>query len=194
MTPKQERFIEELTKDWNATQAAIRSGYSPASASIAGTKLLKKPHIKAEVAKRRAVLTQKAEEFALETIMDANRVLRENTRIGTFDPRKMFHADGRPKGIHELDDETAAAIGSFETGVMEDEDGTPRYYVKKMKATDKGAALDRHFKHLGLYAKDNEQTASQVTAQYLEMQVLIQNIPGSKFTAVIDAPDAHLHQ
>ncbi|MFC1551159.1 terminase small subunit [Candidatus Latescibacterota bacterium] len=40
MTPKQERFVWEYLKDLNATQAAIRTGYSPKSARKQGSRLL----------------------------------------------------------------------------------------------------------------------------------------------------------
>lgn len=42
MTEKQIKFISEYTKDFNATQAAIRAGYSPKTAYSQGQRLLKK--------------------------------------------------------------------------------------------------------------------------------------------------------
>jgi len=41
MTEKQVKFISEYTKDFNATQAAIRAGYSPKTAYSIGQRLLK---------------------------------------------------------------------------------------------------------------------------------------------------------
>jgi len=40
MTPKQERFVQEYTIDSNATQAAIRAGYSAHTAEQQGPRLL----------------------------------------------------------------------------------------------------------------------------------------------------------
>ena len=40
MTPKQQRFIEEYLVDHNATQAAIRAGYSPRTAPVQASRLL----------------------------------------------------------------------------------------------------------------------------------------------------------
>ena len=45
MTDKQLRFIAEYSRDCNATQAAIRAGYSPKTAYSIGQELLKKPEI-----------------------------------------------------------------------------------------------------------------------------------------------------
>ena len=53
LTPKQRRFVEEHLIDINATQAAIRAGYSPNVAAAQGYENLIKPHIAAEMAKLR---------------------------------------------------------------------------------------------------------------------------------------------
>ena len=64
MTNKQKRFIEEYLIDFNATQSAIRAGYSPKSAFIIGDENLKKPQIKSKIEKalaersRRTGITQ----------------------------------------------------------------------------------------------------------------------------------------
>ncbi len=45
LTPKQQRFVEEYLTDLNATQAAIRAGYSAKTAEVIGYENLRKPHI-----------------------------------------------------------------------------------------------------------------------------------------------------
>ena len=45
LTPKQQRFVDEYLIDLNATQAAIRAGYSPKTAQQMGTENLSKPVI-----------------------------------------------------------------------------------------------------------------------------------------------------
>ena len=54
MTAKQQRFCDEYLIDLNATQAAIRAGYSKKSAGIIGAENIKKPIIEAYIAKRMA--------------------------------------------------------------------------------------------------------------------------------------------
>ena len=49
LTPKQQRFVQEYQVDCNATQAAIRAGYSPKSASVQGSRLLANAKVQAEV-------------------------------------------------------------------------------------------------------------------------------------------------
>jgi phage terminase small subunit len=76
------------------------------------------------------------------------RVLREIARLAFFDVRKLFDAEGRPKPVHELDDDTAAAISQLDI----DELGRVKY-----RLADKGVNLERLAKHLGLFERDNAQ-------------------------------------
>ena len=75
MTKKQKRFVEEYLIDLNATQAAIRAGYSPDSAADIGSENLRKPDISAAV--DRAIA-----ERSKRTGINQDRVLRELARIG----------------------------------------------------------------------------------------------------------------
>jgi phage terminase small subunit len=70
MTPKQEAFVREYLIDLNATQAAIRAGYSEATAYSQGQRMLKN----VEVA---AALTEAKEQRAEKCDIDALWVLRE---------------------------------------------------------------------------------------------------------------------
>lgn len=74
LTPKQERFVEEYIKDLNATQAAIRAGYSEKTAGVQGSVLLKNPNVSAEVKKR-------LDEIKSDNIADATEVLEYFTRV-----------------------------------------------------------------------------------------------------------------
>ena len=59
LTPKQARFVAEYLNDLNATQAAIRAGYSKRSACSQAFDLLRKPEIAAAVQARREKLAEK---------------------------------------------------------------------------------------------------------------------------------------
>lgn len=93
-------------------------------------------------------------------IASATRVLLEASRLATFDPRKLFREDGSPKPINELDDDTAAALAGLD--VLEEFEGSGDGrvfvgYTKKYKVADKNSALEKLFKHHGLYERDNAQ-------------------------------------
>ena len=51
LSNKQRVFVLEYVKDWNATQAAIRAGYSENSAANIGWENVRKPEIQAEIDK-----------------------------------------------------------------------------------------------------------------------------------------------
>lgn len=59
LTAKQQRFIEEYPVDCNATQAAIRAGYSARTANVTGTQLLMKPSIRQAVDARLQAVTER---------------------------------------------------------------------------------------------------------------------------------------
>lgn len=71
---KHEKFCNEYIKDMNATQAAIRAGYSEKTAGAQASKLLKIVNIKIRVAELR-------EAYLDENIMTAKQVEYELTRI-----------------------------------------------------------------------------------------------------------------
>lgn len=79
LTDKQERFVQEYLVDLNATQAAIRAGYSPETAGAIGCENLKKPNIKARIDREMA-------EISARTGANQERVIRELGEIA-FDPR-----------------------------------------------------------------------------------------------------------
>jgi len=73
LTPKQQRFIDEYLVDLNATQAAIRAGYSAKTAGQIGDENLKKPQIKAaidEAMTKRTERTEIDQDYVLKTIKD----------------------------------------------------------------------------------------------------------------------------
>ena len=106
LNDKQQRFVDEYLKDLNATQAAIRAGYSAKTAYAIAEKLLRKVEIQQAVQDAKKARSERTE-------ITQDRVLQELARLAFFDPRKMFHGDGSPKAIHELDDDTAAAVSGL---------------------------------------------------------------------------------
>jgi phage terminase small subunit len=156
LTAKQERFVAEYLIDLNATQAAIRSGYSPKTAEVQGSRLLSN----AKVAEAVAAAQQKR---GTETNITAARVLQEIARLAFFDPRKLLTSDGEPVPIQELDDDTAAAIAGLETATEKERGGEGVTFIRKYKIADKNSALEKLSKHLGLYKLDNSQKTDALT-------------------------------
>jgi phage terminase small subunit len=74
LTPKQQRFVEEYLIDLNATQAAVRAGYSKKTARAIASENLAKPYIQVAVAKAK-------QERSEATKIDADWVLRQAVEI-----------------------------------------------------------------------------------------------------------------
>ena len=74
MTPKQKRFCDEYLIDTNATQAAIRAGYSEKTAYSIGEENLKKPEL-------RAYIDERLEEIQSKTIASATEVMQYLTSV-----------------------------------------------------------------------------------------------------------------
>ena len=101
LTPKQKRFCEEFIVDDNATQAAIRAGYSSRSAYSIGHENLKKPKIKRYINRLKKARN-------LRTQVTADRVLEELTKIAfaeknknTGDKLKALNMLGKHVGIFD---------------------------------------------------------------------------------------------
>lgn len=142
---KQAAFVREYLVDKNATQAAIRAGYSPRTAASIGEENLRKPEI-------RAAIDAGLADLASRVGITAERVLRERARLAFFDPRKLLDAEGNPKPMHELDDDTAAAIAGVEVVEMKGGAEIPGVLslVKKYRLAVKDTSLAALEKHLGL--------------------------------------------
>lgn len=146
LTAKQQRFVAEYLIDLNATQSAVRAGYSAKTAEQQGPRLLGNAGVAAAI--------QKAlQKRAARTEITQDRVLLELSRIAFFDPRRLLNADGSPKPINELDDDTAAAVAGLD--IVEEFEGTGEDrvfvgYTKKFKIADKNVALTNAMRHLGL--------------------------------------------
>lgn len=92
---KHEKFCNEYIKDMNATQAAIRAGYSEKTAGVQASKLLKIVNIKTRVAELR-------EAYFNENIMTAQQVEYELTRIALgLSNEKHVVIEGTGEGCSE---------------------------------------------------------------------------------------------
>lgn len=150
LSPKQERFVAEYLVDLNATQSAIRAGYSERTARSQGQRLLTNVDIQKAIQEARIRQQQR-------TAITADRVLQEYARIAFFDPRRLFMDNGKPLDINELDAETAAALAGLDVMDEYEGHGEDRVFVgytKKYKIADKLRALDALAKHLGLFDRD----------------------------------------
>ena len=170
-------FVEAyLSNGKNGTRAAISAGFAEASAHVTASRLLREPKVAAEIAKRSAIVLATAQET---TQLTVERVQQEIARLSFSDPRKLFRPDGTLIPIHELGDDAAATIASMEFTTIaggdnpadadDDEEFEKRrrdhvvVRTGKLKTWDKGAALALACRHLGMFEKDNAQSAPNLS-------------------------------
>jgi phage terminase small subunit len=153
LNPRKQRFITEYLVDLNATQAAIRAGYRRTSAHNQGCRLLRDPEVAQAV-------THAQQARAERTAITQDRVLREYARLAFFDARQVLYPDGSPRPLHELDEDTAAAISGIEISTLAGRarDGSEAATVRKYRLADKKPALDALARHLGLFIDKPEHT------------------------------------
>lgn len=141
MTKKQKRFVEEYLIDLNATQAAIRAGYSPDTAGSIGNENLKKPEIKAAIDKAEA-------DRSCRTGINQDRVLREIAKLAFLNPVDVIDMDAATvRGEANRDD--TACIASVKVKSIPTEDG--EITEREVKTYDKLKALELLGKHLGMF-------------------------------------------
>lgn len=138
MTKKQKRFCEEYLIDLNATQAAIRSGYSPDTAGAIGAENLTKPEIQRAVAQAMA-------ERSRRTGVNAERVVLELAKVAFVNVGNVIDAtDATLK--EDAAPEDLAAIQSIKVKDM-GEMGIER----EIRMADKLKALELLGRHLGMF-------------------------------------------
>ncbi|MEW3513887.1 terminase small subunit [Clostridium butyricum] len=143
LTAKQKKFVEEYLIDLNATQAAIRAGYSTESAKEIGCENLTKPNVKAEIDKAIA-------ERSRRTGINQDRVLRELAKIAFVNPGDVINLN-QATVKSDAKEEDLAAIASVKIKNIPTEDG--EITEREIKLCDKLKALDLLGKHLGIYDK-----------------------------------------
>ena len=164
MTKKQKRFIEEYLIDLNATQAAIRAGYSPDTAKSIGSENLTKPDIQARIAKTMA-------ERSRRTGVNADRVVMELAKIAFVNASDVIDAETATLKPDAAPEDTAA-IQSVKVKTF-GEDGLER----EIKMADKLKALELLGKHLGMF-KDKVELSGSLETEKTKLDDLIQQMRG----------------
>lgn len=143
LTKKQQLFVDEYLIDLNATQAAIRAGYSTQTAYSIGEENLKKPEIKNSIEKALA-------ERSRRTGISADRIINELARIAFVNPADIINFDEATVKDTATRDDTAT-ISSVKVKTIPTEDGD--ITEREVKTYDKIKALELLGKHLGMFSE-----------------------------------------
>lgn len=151
LTDKQEMFCREYLIDLNATQAAIRAGYSEKTARASGCENLTKPDIQNRIAELKADRNEQVN-------VDAAYVLRRLVEIDQMDVLDILNDEGGIKSISEWPKVWRTTLSGFDinTSVTNFDETTIENILKKIKWPDKVKNLELLGKHVTVQAfKDN---------------------------------------
>lgn len=154
MTPKRERFVHEYLIDLNATQAAIRAGYSSKRADALGYELLRAPEVAKAIAEAQAAR-------AARTGITVDRVLAELELLAfsdlehytVSDSGDVKLAEGAPAGAMR-------ALQSVKRKIITRGSGFNKEVTREveLRLWDKPGPLKLAGQHVGLFVEKHEHT------------------------------------
>lgn len=139
LTPKQQRFVDEYLIDLNATQAAIRAGYSPKTATAIASENLSKPSISAAIACAMA-------ERSKRTGITQDRILEELAKVAFIKLTDIVDDTGKIKA--GATNEDRACIESIKYKRTDTDTGYSE--EREVKASSKLKAIELLMRHTGM--------------------------------------------
>lgn len=154
LTDKQLSFCYEYLIDLNATQAAIRAGYSKKTARKIGCENLSKPDIQDKI----TILTSKRNEDASTTSLD---VLNRLVEIDSLDVADILNDDGSMLAINQWPKAWRVSISGVDISEIASikEGSDLQAIIKKIKWPDKLRNLEMIGRHVNVGAWNNEHNA-----------------------------------
>lgn len=170
LTDKQERFCIEYVIDFNATQAAIRAGYSENTAGQIGEQNLKKLEIQQRIQELKSKAVEKIE-------ITHEKLLQELRNWAYSDITETMELSASQ--VKELPVEIRRLVTKFKRttkkiGDSVTEDVIELHFVSKEKAIELIA------KHIGFFEKDNEQKKTEFDMSGLTTEELIKRAEAVK--------------
>ena len=140
LTEKQQRFVDEYLIDLNATQAAIRAGYSAKTACEQGARLLANVKVQGTIAEHMA-------ERSKRTGVNQDRIVRELAKIAFVNLTDIVDEEGRIRS--NATDEDLSCLESIK--YKESSSDTGNSVEREVKIASKLKALELLGKHVGMW-------------------------------------------
>ncbi|ENQ0854068.1 terminase small subunit [Klebsiella oxytoca] len=144
LTDKQDMFCREYLIDLNATQAAIRAGYSAKTANRTASENMSKPDIQSRIAELKA---QRNDLVGI----NATYVLNRLVEIDQMDVLDILNSTGELKPVAEWPKVWRTTLSGMEVMEMAS-DGNEAALLKKIKWPDKVRNLELLGKHIDVSA------------------------------------------
>ena len=148
LTAKQSAFVAEYLIDLNATQAAIRAGYSARSAGRNADRMMKNDEIKKAIQDAQQQRSERVE-------VDADYVLRRLVEIDQMDVLDILEEDGSFKHIShwpKIWRQYLAGLDIVEEFSGAGSDKVQTGWIKKIKWPDKVKNLELLGRHVNVQA------------------------------------------
>ncbi len=150
LTARQARFVEEYLVDLNATQAAIRAGYSAKTADQQGSRLLANVKVAAAVARAKSDRSDR-------TKIDADWVLKRLAQDATADLADLYDENGNLRPVKDWPmcwrTGLVAGVETVQERDGADEEGNPMFVtVRKVKLLDRTKLVELIGKHVDVGA------------------------------------------
>ena len=140
LTEKQQRFVDEYLIDLNATQAAIRAGYSAKTACEQGARVLANVKVQGTIAEHMA-------ERSKRTGVNQDRIVRELAKIAFVNLTDIVDEEGRIRS--NATDEDLSCLESIK--YKESSSDTGDSVEREVKIASKLKALELLGKHVGMW-------------------------------------------
>lgn len=166
LSVKRELFCQEYMKDLNATAAAKRAGYSAKTANEQATYLLGIPAIQAYIKKLKKKMADRNEDLT-------QRVIDELAKIAFSNVQDFIENDNKVLDLSKVENHKAAAVSSIKKttkrfDTLDEETDDIIQETVEFRLWDKGAALERLGRHLGIFEEDNKQKSAVIKVTDLD--------------------------
>lgn len=157
VTPKQERFCNEYLIDLNASQAAIRAGYSQKTSKEQAARLLTKVNLQDFIATLQKKISDNNDNLV-------QKVIDELVKVGFSNIQDYVSSSNNVVDLSGIDIKKAAAVASVKKSVTTfgDKKTGGIKEVVEFKLWDKISALEKLGKHLGVFEADNKQKSAVI--------------------------------
>ncbi|EQB0384265.1 terminase small subunit [Pseudomonas aeruginosa] len=170
LTKKQRLFVDEYLLDLNATQAAIRAGYSTRRAAEIGYQLLQRPEVAQAIQAAMAERSKRTE-------VEADYVIRRLREIDEMDVLDILEDDGSFRSIRDWPKAWRQFLSGIEIAELFEGRGDDRRIagvLRKVKWPDKIRNLELLSRHVGTEsaALDLELKRLDVAKKRAELKLL----------------------
>ena len=159
LTNKETLFVQEYLIDLDVERAALAAGFSKTMAASKAYQWVRNGKVKPQVFEAIGKAFKRREE---RTEITQDRVLDEYAKLAFLDPQKFYDADGNLLAIPDLPKDVAAALSGMDVIISFNKESESSETIKKIKFSDKKAALDSVAKHLGMFEKHQNQGAATI--------------------------------